>query len=440
MRPVLHWFAEPSSAFRAGLMRRTVSLFALVLFAATFRLWIPQDRFPQVPLIAPAGSIPPALEWFLGATILVTLVASLIAKRQRLWRTALLAFAVAVGVLMSIDQHRLQPWAYQFVIIALVFAWADRARALALLRLLTVSIYFHSALSKLDYTFAHSLGRRFVDVLLAWFGGSIAAWPEEVQTSLALLLPAGELLVAVLLCLRGRPRLAGIALAIGMHLALLLILGPGGLNHRPAVLIWNLFFIAQVLVLFQPWTRIGPARQEPRPPGVETPRAGAASPVPDEDSGSWSDRAAEGFVLLVVLLPLLEPLDRFDPWPAWGLYATRGSRVVVLLPEAKVDRLPPRLRPLVEPGGRPGYVHLRIDRWSLEGLAVPLYPQARFQLGVAQAVAKNFDLADSLVAVHLSAANRWTGKRASTVLTGLRQIEAAGDRFLFNAHRRGGAD
>ena len=66
-------FHEDASPARAAWFGRAWALAALSLIAVTWRLWTPQDAYPQVPL-APAGRLAPQwLDWLGLAGMLVGL-------------------------------------------------------------------------------------------------------------------------------------------------------------------------------------------------------------------------------------------------------------------------------------------------------------------------------------------------------------------------------
>src|SRR5690606_33293969 len=118
-------------------------------------------------------------------------------------------------------------------------------------------------------------------VLTNALGWDLAAAPPAVRRTAVALLPVGEIALFGGLLLP-KTRRAAKWVSVGMHLALLGILGPWGLGDKPGVLIWNVYFIAQNLLLF---------RSVPSP---ERERAFARS---------WRAIAGYGFVALVVLLP-----------------------------------------------------------------------------------------------------------------------------------------
>jgi len=70
-----------------------------------------------------------------------------------------------------------------------------------------------------------------------------------------------------------------------------------------------------------------------------------------------------------------------------------------------------------------------MERWSLETLGVPIYPQARFQLGVAQAVAQRLDDPEDARLELFSVARRQDGERQKQTCYGLNAMSAAESQF-----------
>src|SRR5262249_11324684 len=149
----------------------------------TWKLWTPQDVFPRVPLIWWAP--PHWLDWTALAITLVGLVGLCLfppcqggvrggnssssatqsgstppaappplggggKSRPTLITARFAAVLVAGGfaLLFLSDQHRLQPWAWQCFILAVVFALGDDRTVFYGWRWLVVSIYLWSAWSK----------------------------------------------------------------------------------------------------------------------------------------------------------------------------------------------------------------------------------------------------------------------------------------------------
>ncbi|MCH7988042.1 MAG: hypothetical protein IID46_02705, partial [Planctomycetes bacterium] len=233
-----------------SLLRRLIALFGLLLLSATWKLWTPQTLFPQVSFFRWAGWLPVWCEW-LGFGVMIVSLLVVLCKRSpgNGWRYGLMTFAFAAVGMIVIDQHRFQPWMYQFVVLSLVLASVPARHALVLARLIVISLYFHSAVSKFDFSFLEINGQELLSGLLGVVNRSAETFSPSMRRAAAGLFPVGELLVAVTLC-NSRLRLFGLFLSLMMHVLLFAALGPWGLNHRPGVLLWNLFFIGQNVLLF----------------------------------------------------------------------------------------------------------------------------------------------------------------------------------------------
>ncbi len=427
MRWLVRFFADSSpSEKRAVWMGRSLALFGLALVATTWRLWTPRQEFPQVPLLYGAGALPAWCEWAAAAAMVLGLCGALIAPYPLRWQAVALAvFASGTSLMALVDQERLQPWTYQFVLVALVLALADSRTAFSLLRLLIVSFYFHSALSKFDYSFLHTLGQQFLATLAHSVGASIEAAGGSWRLAAAAIFPGGELLVALGLCFV-RTRSVALGGAVLLHVVLLVILGPWGLNHKPGVLIWNIYFIVQDMLLFWPARKLA---------GAAGAAPAAAEPMGLRGAGP---RFASGAIVAAVLLPFLAPTAWFDMWPSWGLYASSAERVTLFVHRREIDRLPDNLRRFVSPPDDPddAWMTLRFDRWALEVLGAPIYPQNRYQLGVAEAVIARYELSHRSRVIRSGLANRFTGERRQDVFSGVPQLLAVTNEYIFNTRPR----
>jgi hypothetical protein len=408
----------------ASLLSRLVAAAALVLIAATWPLWTPPAPFPRVPLVSGLRAAPAWLEGTLLAAACLALMGGLVAgSRRRIGRGSLLVYVAAIACLVLADQHRLQPWVYQLSLLALILAVLPPHEAIAWARLLVVSIYFYSALSKLDWTFFEAGGGQIVDGLWTF----LHLHHEQVEPSQRIMAGSfalGELLVAAGLCWR-RTRRAALVASVAMHVLLLAALSSWGAGHKPGVLLWNVYFIAQNIVLF------GVAGERKQPAEI------ACDSHLNSHRRSLARLAARGLVLFAVLFPLSEPFGICDVWPAWAVYATAPERLRVYITAADAGRLPAGVRAYVDaPRFLDGRCLVRIDRWSLEATQAPLYPQNRFRLGVALALAQAAGAEESVHVEIDGPANRWTGRRSTHTLTGSAAIATELDRDWLNGFPR----
>ena len=423
---------------RARWLQAGWAFFGALLFGVTWRLWTGHGDFPQVPLLAVGHLIPRSLDSVGFIVILLSLVATLICtllprnadSQGRVTWLPLAIFCPLLIVVVIANQHRLQPWAYLAWLTAIVLVCCRGDRAVLLLRLLVISIYLHSAISKLDHQFLATLGPSFLNICRDFIG--IAADSGARDQALALFFPLTELLLGVGLWFQRTRRLAVLG-AVIMHLVLICLLSPWGLRHEFAVLIWNAYFIWQAVVLFGGWNskRVALPHQS--------------------SSGDWQDPStakrtlaktfATAVIGLAVLLPLLEPIGWFDHWPAWGLYAPRNSRCSLYVNEDAVDQLPGSwnwelVDSFDEQLGWSSGREVQLPRESLRRLHVPIYPQDRFQLGVALAIARHAGIGDVVHVVWESASARMTGERERETFHGVHEIEAAAKRFWLNVEPR----
>ena len=358
----------PSRLLAAGL---------LALVAATWKLWTPQDVFPQVPLIRAACDWPGWFDW-VCLTVLVMSSLTLLVVGQRGWwsRGSCIALAISLAGFFVLDQHRLQPWAWQFFLLAVLLSLADDITARRGWRWLVVGIYFWSAVSKLDYTFCHEQGPALLGGLKQAMGlrGMPNPWTEALDIAGSFGIALGEMGVAVMLAWP-RARWLGLWTATIMHLSLLAALGPFGLNHSLGVLLWNVFFIAQDWLLF---SEAPPRRTSPDE---------ATSPRVIDRLRNWlacpserNNRFALGGLCAVLLWPSLEPFGYCDHWLAWAVYSARKENAYIdFYDTADARELPQQY---VDFYCIPSE-EVDFTKWSLRELGVPPYPQARFHAGIA---------------------------------------------------------
>src|SRR5688500_13927607 len=109
--------ADPRRQGAAAWLQRIWPVFALALIAATWRLWTPQSVFPQAPLLRAALILPSAFDWIALVGMASGAVAAAALPLANRWsRGGGLLFSAGVLLAVVIDQHRLQPWAWQFLL------------------------------------------------------------------------------------------------------------------------------------------------------------------------------------------------------------------------------------------------------------------------------------------------------------------------------------
>ncbi|MCH1438039.1 MAG: hypothetical protein L7W43_00175 [Rubripirellula sp.] len=361
-----------------------------------------------------------------SVTLLVGLIIAIAASKEKQVRLGWMMVAGSLLTSFLVDQHRLQPWAYQSFFYALIFCTMNSSSTRKWIMLLAASVYVYSAAGKFDFQFQHTVGQDLLGVLTELLGGLPFDLDADTATRMTLLFPTVELLAGLGLYLPRTRRLSVIVLIL-MHVSLLILLGPWGLNHSRGVLLWNLMLIAQAYLLF--WVR--PAIQSK---ATESEDADHAT-LPN-GPGPILSRAAlfvKLLILLAIFCPFLERSGYWDHWTSWSLYSPHTSRAEIELHRSVSGKLDSELTAFLEDDeDRDGWQRLSLESLSLSSRFVPIYPQARYQLAIANQICSANGL-DSEIRVKLKGvADRWTGKRSERRLIGEQQIQDACKDFWLN--------
>lgn len=385
----------------------------LGLMACTWPLWTPDRSVPRVPVLSLLSSVPPAIDYLLLALVGYGLL-RLFLRPSGIGQTLT---AIGLAGLMTLDQLRWQPWAYHLLLFAVLLpkptAYVATLDPLRWLRHLAVSIYAYSAVSKLNYAFATTLGQQMLQSQLSWLGIDLESLPSGIRTALAIAMPLGEFAVALILLVR--PRL-GAYFAIVFHGFVLLTLSPVGLGHSLGVLVWNALFAIQTWMLFTP-------------------------KKPSEDQGESSVAWRFDIRLLAFLAAILFPAAHYmagigDRWPAWGLYAPSGEQATLYVHRTTVSRLPETLQEHVEVDGTgdegADWYELSLADLTLAETGAPLYPQNRIATGLSLALAEKQRWGD-YVRVDISSPANWlSGDRKTSSLVGQEALREQAARYWIN--------
>lgn len=334
----------------------------------------------------------------------------------------LLCFVISLGVLTALDQHRFQPWVCQFLLLGLLLLLAPGPRCGSLCRILVVSIYFWSGVSKLDAAFLVSHGQLLLSGMLAPLGIETTYWAPRTRELLTLLFPLGEVAVGICLLFRWTEKI-GLAASLCMHLLLIWTLGLG-LHHEWSVLIWNAYFIAQNLILFRApfWGGAAASREE-------------SSAIRNVSQFWW--RAALGWTGLAICYPALELIGYCDHWPAWAVYSARPAQVRIRINESALAGLPEHLRPFLgSPQPLEEAVPFRLEAWSFQTCGSPVYPQTRYRLALALALLEPVLPKNAWNVEIRETPDRFTGKRETILLQGATMVNEYCRHFWGNTHRR----
>jgi uncharacterized membrane protein YphA (DoxX/SURF4 family) len=341
-----------SAQSRLYYLRLTIVIAYLSGMAHSHKLWIGASRtFPTVPLIEGVGIVTPPVEYLLSPLLIISLVASAISRRSHRY---LIAAAFLTVFLILLDQSRLQPWVYQYLIMLSALGWysgynPDSAApdyCLAVNQLVIAALYFWSGVQKLNWAFCHEV----VPSLLEPYFERLAHLPA-IGIGIAIC----EALIGVGLLVR-KTRHVAVLSAISLHSLILILLISKGQNS--IIWLWNIGMIFMVVLLFRR-TEINVRKRLLRLDG----------------SNSMSHFAKVVLVLCGVL-PGFSFIGLWDSYLSAALYSGNTSVAVVHLSDRVRGQLPPLIRSHLFTT-KAGELMLPFYEWSMTELNVPPYPEAR---------------------------------------------------------------
>ncbi len=390
---------------------RLASVFQLLLMAATWKLWLYPDSFPRVPLIAVwlPHQILTGAACVLAAGCLL-LAGSFVNSPNACRRTILLCLAAACLPVL-LNQHCLQAWHWLFL---LTLASSLLPQPLICLHSVIATIYVCSGLSRLTEFPEQGPAGMIVRQLLSFVG--IDAVTVETLRWCCHLASGFEILAGLTLLGAGRYPQVAAAMAIAVHLPLLAALGPFGLRHHSAVLLWNL-----QLLLLAPLLAITAPRRS----------AAQLDKMRDETAKQRLLRSVPVGILWLFALSGLFGLA--DNWPSWQLYSSRPESWHLWIRRDDSKRLPAQFQPWLSPTVIDGWQPFGLDRLSLAATGSPLVPEDRFQAGVIDALLRQCP-SDLQFRIRISEPHPWLWWiRRERTLKSRAELQSEQSRFLLNA-------
>ncbi|HLW92612.1 MAG TPA: hypothetical protein VKS78_15110 [Roseiarcus sp.] len=297
----------------------------------------------------------------LFATLFPLAAIIVVASKPQRFIVALLAIVASFCVL---DQTRWQPWVFLYSALLLtlaLFSWesADAAgarRALNVARLIIAFTYVFSGLQKAN--------SNFMTNGFPWIAQPITkALPSTtyVFQMLAPVAPFAQMAFGLGLLTREFRRASLIA-AIAMHLFILAMLGPTGLDWNNVIWPWTAAMAVFDVLLFT-----GKVEET----GLEILRP---------------SRPFHAIALLAfAVLPLLSFFNLWDSYLSAALYSGNLTEAEIYLTDAGKASLPAPIgeRALTAPTGASV---INLQRWAIEDLNVTPYPETRVFKAIARKI------------------------------------------------------
>jgi hypothetical protein len=324
------------------------------------KLWLSSRSYPLAPISDLLSPVPFPLDYVWFVALLALLCAVILGRRPRPY---LVAFLLFMGFYTLWDQARWTPWVYQYTAILAVLSFlspgsADKRREAVLntCRAILAATYFWAGLQKINISFIRRGFPWLVRPLVGGLPDAFRGWPYPLGLGAALL----EATIGVgLLVPASRP--AAVLAAAGMHLFILLVIGPFGHRWDSLVWPWNVTMGVSAGLLF--WKA-----------GDTTLRATLCQ---------RTFVAHYAVLLLFGIMPALNFLDAWDANFSAALYSANIKQAVVYVDEDAKDQLPAEAQGHLNRSGG-GQLVLNLFRWSVDELNVEPYPEERAYKAVAR--------------------------------------------------------
>ena len=311
----------------------------------SWKLWITNRSFPQVPLV-PLNS---SLQLLLFVLFFVFSVLILIKPVNIFFLSSLLTIEI---ISMLGDQLRWHPWEYQFLFIcfAVVLSKKNPQRAINSIIFIFASSYFFSGISKVNSSFLNDIWLRLMVVKALHFPHKV--YYNSVIKYAGLAIPLIEIVCGILLLLPKRYKVTA-WLPIGVHLFILLYFSPLGLSYDYIVFPWNVAMMIIVYLLF----------------------------INNKTIFSFQDIFYKRNSIIIyawILLPIAGIFGYWPPFFSFKLYSGKPLSMIIYILDT--TNIPSEIKPYVrysKKGHQDLHFYFRPFIWCNDELNVPIPPERR---------------------------------------------------------------
>ena len=352
---------EEHRASRLFWLKTAVILAFCIGLLMSSRLWIGPRSYPPAPVFGTLPLIEGVLAYGLFAALFVFAAAALISPKPQKFIAAFLAI---IAVLCFFDQTRWQPWVFQysFLLATLVlFSWSSgdidgQRRTLNIARLIIASTYIFSGLQKMNLNFVENDFPWLVQPITNVFPSSAGLFHYFGMS-----VPFVQVVFGIGL-LTKRYRRVSLLAAVSMHLFILAMFGPAGLDWNNVIWPWTTAMALFDILLFAGKTEFSFREVV------------------------WTTRRYHAAVLVVfAIFPFLSFFNYWDSYLSAALYSGNLTEAQIYTTDAGKASLPAAIRSRLVHTSSDTNV-LNIQRWAFEDLNVTPYPETRVYRRIAKDV------------------------------------------------------
>jgi hypothetical protein len=349
-------------ASRAFWLKTTVILAFCVGLSMSPTLWIGPRSYPLAPVLSMFPVIDGVVAQGLYVALFLLAAIALVARKPNWF---IVAFLAVMAAFCLADQTRWQPWVFQygFLLAAMArFSWngsdADgERRTLNMARLIVAGTYVFSGLQKINLNFMENDFPWIVQPITKALPSAIGFFH-----GFGMAVPFLQVAFGIGL-LTKRYRRVSLISAVAMHLFILAMFGPMGLNWNDIVWPWTATMAIFDILLFS------------SPPEFSW----------REIVWSRGDRCHAAAVIVFAILPAFSFFNLWDSYLSSALYSGILTEAQIYLTDKGKASLPAAI------GARavrtsPDTNILNLQRWAIEDLNVTPYPETRVYKAIARGV------------------------------------------------------
>jgi hypothetical protein len=293
-------------------------------------------------------------------------------------RWVIVAFLAVIAAFCMTDQTRWQPWVFQYsFLLAAVALYSGNGadvdgdrRALNIARLIVACTYIFSGLQKINSNFMANDFPWIVEPVV-----KVLPSAADFLHGFGAAVPFIQLAFGIGLLTR-RYRRASLIAAVAMHLFILAMFGPAGLDWNDIVWPWTAAMAIFDVLLF----------------------SGTADVSWREIMSGRHDPCHAAIAILFMVLPALSFFNLWDSYLSAALYSGNLTEAQIYLSDAGAAALPAAVKSrAVHTSPNTNVVNLQ--RWAIEDLNVSPYPESRVYKAIARQVCDNLGDPTQLVLI-----------------------------------------
>ena len=339
---------------RLKAVKNIVAIGLLLSVLSSWRLWTSYRLFPQVPLFNVGFTVAHPCDYILFGVFIAGITGILLSRKPRVFLILTLLISTALVIL---DQNRLQPWFYMYMLILGVlcfYNWRvdEPKNYTAIYTSITIvigAIYLWSGIQKLNPNFMTSTWEWFIRPL-----GKLLT-PEEMSFSykIGYAIPYLEIAMGIGLFFEQSKRIF-IPLAITMHVIILIVLSPLFHNYNHTVWGWNFCMILLVYFLF----------------------AGNTQNKYRQLAYLVEFKPIFAVFFICVCLPGLNLVNKWDSYLSGNLYSGNTSQASIYISAKAKEKLPYYIQLFTKKENSDLYA-IQVKKWAMNEIGVPGYPEKR---------------------------------------------------------------